>query len=90
MASACRTLLGAVERANRMKDKRQFEPFKEPARESGADNLPDMFDKIIGEMGRNACFHLAKGVALQWRSPKLLPPIIQPTKSGCLGAGSAA
>jgi hypothetical protein len=33
-------------------DKRQSERFKETAREVGADEPTDAFDRIVGEMGR--------------------------------------
>ena len=39
-----------------IKDKQQSEGFKETARQVGADNPSDAFDKIIGEMGRNLAF----------------------------------
>jgi len=56
-----------------MKDKRRFEPFKEPARESGADNLPDMFDKIIGEIGRNAVFPPCQGCGRAMEVSQITP-----------------
>jgi len=37
---------------SRFKDKRQSERFKETAREVGADEPSDAFDRIIGAMGR--------------------------------------
>jgi hypothetical protein len=36
----------------KIKDARQSERFKEAAREVGADQASDMFDRIIGEMGK--------------------------------------
>ena len=36
----------------KIKDKQQSERFKETAREVGADEKSDAFDRIIGEMGR--------------------------------------
>jgi len=36
----------------KIKDKKQSERFKETAREVGADEPSDAFDRIIGEMGR--------------------------------------
>lgn len=38
----------------KIKDKRQSERFKETAREIGADEESDAFDRIIGELGRPA------------------------------------
>ncbi len=35
-------------------DKNQSERFKETARELGADELSDAFDKIIGELGHQS------------------------------------
>ena len=37
----------------KIKDKQQSERFKETAREVGADESSDAFDRIIGEMGRH-------------------------------------
>jgi hypothetical protein len=39
-------------RKPKIKDKKQSERFKETAREIGADQESDAFDRIIGEMGR--------------------------------------
>jgi hypothetical protein len=39
-------------RKPKIKDKRQSERFKEAAREVGADEPSEAFDRIIGEMGR--------------------------------------
>lgn len=36
----------------KIKDKRQSERFKETAREVGADQESDTFDRILGEMAR--------------------------------------
>jgi hypothetical protein len=36
----------------KIKDKRQSERFKETAREIGADEQSDVFDRIVGELGR--------------------------------------
>ena len=36
----------------KIKDKRQSERFKEAAREVGADQPSDAFDRILGELGR--------------------------------------
>jgi hypothetical protein len=36
----------------KIKDKRQSERFKEAARQVGADQGSDAFDRIIGELGR--------------------------------------
>jgi hypothetical protein len=36
----------------KIKDKRQSERFKETAREIGADQPSDAFDRILGELGR--------------------------------------
>jgi hypothetical protein len=36
----------------KIKDKRQSERFKEAARQVGADQESDAFDRIIGELGR--------------------------------------
>jgi len=38
----------------KIKDKRQAERFKEAARQVGADQPSDAFDRIIGEMGRRS------------------------------------
>lgn len=38
----------------KIKDKQQSERFKETAREIGADESSQAFDRIIGEMGRQA------------------------------------
>jgi hypothetical protein len=37
----------------KIRDKKQSERFKEAAREVGADEPSDTFDRIIGEMGRS-------------------------------------
>ena len=37
----------------KIKDKRQSERFKETAREVGADQPSEAFDRIVGELGRN-------------------------------------
>jgi len=39
-------------RKPKISDKRQSERFKETAREVGADEPSDAFDRIVGEMGR--------------------------------------
>jgi len=39
-------------RKPKIMDKRQSERFKETAREVGADDPSDAFDRIVGEMGR--------------------------------------
>jgi hypothetical protein len=39
-------------RRPKIKDKRQSERFKETARELGADQPPDVFDRIVEEMAR--------------------------------------
>jgi hypothetical protein len=39
-------------RKPKISDKRQSERFKETAREVGADESSDAFDRIVGEMGR--------------------------------------
>ena len=39
-------------RKPKIKDKRQSERFKETARQLGADQPYDAFDRIIGEMGK--------------------------------------
>jgi hypothetical protein len=39
-----------------MKDKQPSGPADEAATASGSANLPEMFDKIIGEIERNAVF----------------------------------
>ncbi len=56
-----------------MRNKRPSEPFKETAPERGADNLPDMFDKIIGEMGRNAVFPPCQGCGLAMELAQITP-----------------
>jgi hypothetical protein len=38
----------------KIKDKRQSERFKETARQVGADQPSDAFDRIIGEMGQTS------------------------------------
>jgi hypothetical protein len=39
-------------RKPKISDKKQSERFKETAREVGADEPSDVFDRIVGEMGR--------------------------------------
>jgi hypothetical protein len=39
-------------RKPKISDKKQSERFKETAREVGADEPSDAFDRIVGEMGR--------------------------------------
>ena len=39
-------------RKPKISDKRQSERFKETARELGADQPADAFDRIVGELGR--------------------------------------
>jgi hypothetical protein len=39
-------------RKPKIKDKRQSERFKETAREVGADESSDLFDRVLGEMAR--------------------------------------
>jgi hypothetical protein len=56
-----------------MKDKRQSEPLKETARDIGSENLPDMFDKIIGEMGRNAVYPPCQGCGLAMEVAQITP-----------------
>jgi hypothetical protein len=41
----------------KIKDKRQSERFKEAAREVGADESSDAFDRIVGELGRRDSDH---------------------------------
>jgi hypothetical protein len=41
-------------RRPKIKDAKQSERFKEAARELGAEESSDAFDRIIGEMGRRA------------------------------------
>lgn len=41
-------------RKPKIKDKRQSERFKETAREVGAEEQADAFDRILGEMSRQA------------------------------------
>lgn len=38
----------------KIKDKRQSERFKETAREVGADQIDDAFDRIVQEMGKQS------------------------------------
>ena len=57
----------------KVKDKRQSERFKETAREVGADNLSYMFDKLIGEMGRNAAFPPCPGCGLAMVIAQITP-----------------
>jgi hypothetical protein len=41
-------------RKPKISDKKQSERFKETAREVGADEPSDAFDRILGEMGRRS------------------------------------
>jgi hypothetical protein len=41
----------------KIKDKRQSERFKETARQLGADQSSDAFDKVVGELSRQQPGH---------------------------------
>jgi hypothetical protein len=41
----------------KIKDKRQSERFKEAAREVGADEPSDAFDRVLGELSRQKSAH---------------------------------
>jgi hypothetical protein len=47
-------------RKPKISDKKQSERFKETAREIGADEASEAFDRIVGEMGRRDSERLQK------------------------------
>jgi hypothetical protein len=65
--------LGEKQKKKPIKAKRQSERFKEAAREIGAENLSDMFDKLIGEMGRNVVFPPCQGCGLAMVIAQITP-----------------
>jgi hypothetical protein len=56
-----------------MKDKQRSEPFEGPGRETGAESLSDMADKIIGEMDRNAVFPPCQACGLAMEIAQITP-----------------
>jgi hypothetical protein len=60
-------------RRPKISDKKQSEQFKETAREISAENLSDMFDKIIGEIGRNVVFPPCQGCGLAMEIAQITP-----------------
>jgi hypothetical protein len=60
-------------RKPKIKDKRQSERSKETARQVGAEDASDMFDKLIGEMGRNAAFPPCQSCGLAMVIVQIMP-----------------
>lgn len=60
-------------RKPKIKDKRQSERSMETARQVGAEDASDMFDKLIGEMGRNAAFPPCQSCGLAMVIVQIMP-----------------
>jgi hypothetical protein len=54
-------------------DRPQSGQPEDAAGEIGAENLSDMFDKLIGQMGRNAAFPPCKGCGLAMEIAQITP-----------------
>src|SRR5580704_545690 len=60
-------------RKAKMKDKRQSERSEATARPVGAEDVSDMSDKLIGEMGRNAAFPPCQSCGLAMVIVQIMP-----------------
>jgi hypothetical protein len=66
-------------RCGRQRTHPKSERSTETVAEIGTENLSDMWDKFIGEMGRNAAFPPCQGCGLAMMIGQITPTKIQPT-----------